>query len=129
MTKAKPVNVSNKKNKSLELALQNKYVGKQFIDNTSNENATIESYSFTNLKLSLSLKEILVKEIVLRFQINNLMDNLFETNAWVYRFNSPGYDPVPDDPYARLEQGNTYNLSGYYPQAGRNFILGMQLTF
>jgi iron complex outermembrane receptor protein len=115
--------------RDLELSLQNKFVGKQYIDNTSNKNAIIDSYQFTNLKLSLLMKDVLFNEIIFRFQINNLFDTLFESNAWIYRFNSPGYNPEPDDPYARQEVGNTYNLTGYYPQAGRNYMLGVQVGF
>jgi hypothetical protein len=51
------------------------------------------------------------------------------SNAWIYRYISAGYDGRPDDPYTRLENGNTYNLTGYYPQAGRNFLLGLTVKF
>ncbi len=31
--------------------------------------------------------------------------------------------------YARLEGDGVYNLTGYYPQAGRHFLLGMTVRF
>jgi hypothetical protein len=58
--------------------------------------------------------------------VRNLFDTQFSANGWIYRFRS-GFDPRETDPYAQLEEGNTYNLTGLYPQAGRNFLLGLTI--
>ena len=114
---------------SFGIALQNKYVSKQYIDNTSNDAAALDAYSFSNIRLHLLLKEFLSSELRIDVQVNNIFGALYETNAWTYRFISPGYDPVPFDPYARAEGNNVYNLTGYYPQAGRNYMIGLNLAF
>ena len=120
-----PTAVNNKFN----ISLLSKYVGKQFIDNTSNQNTSLESYFFSDLRLGYSFKTTFIKEVELTFLLRNLFDNQFSTNAWTYRYISEGYDGRGDDPTTRLEQGATYNLTGFYPQADRNFLLGLRLNF
>jgi len=119
----------NNSNSDLNISLLSKYVGRQFIDNTSNENTALDSYFFSDIRLEYSFKTKFVKEIELTFLLRNIFDSKFSTNAWTYRYISEGYDGRPDDPTTRLEQGSTYNLTGFYPQAGRNFMLGLNLNF
>ena len=117
---------------SLVLALMNKYVGDQFIDNTSNENTQLPSYFFSDLRLSYDLAGAgPFKAIRLSVLVRNLWDAKFSTNAWTYRYRSAGYDGRPDDPYTQLEDADTsiYNLTGFYPQAGRNVLVGLGLRF
>ena len=61
--------------------------------------------------------------------VNNVFDKKYANNAWTYRFSSPSYDPRPDDPYARAEGNNIYNLTGFFPQAGRHWLLGLSADF
>lgn len=119
----------SKRPQDLSISLLNKYVGAQFIDNTSNENTMLDPYFFTDLRINYATQFAFFKEVRFSFMIRNLFDSRFSSNAWTYRFTSEGYDPRPDDPYARLESGSTYNLTGFYPQAGRNFLLGVDLRF
>ena len=111
------------------ISLLSKFVGKQFLDNTSNENTALDSYFFSDIRLGYSIKTKFIKEVGLTFLVRNVFDAKFATNAWTYRYISEGYDGRPDDPHTRLEQGATYNLTGFYPQAGRNYLLGLQFKF
>ncbi|MCB0663618.1 MAG: TonB-dependent receptor [Saprospiraceae bacterium] len=110
----------------LDVSLMGKYVGKQYLDNTGNENAVLDPYFFSDLQISYTWKSTFVESISLVFLVRNVLDNQFVSNGWTYRFLSPGYDPRPDDAYARLENGDRYNLTGLYPQAGRNYLLGIK---
>ena len=116
------------KNK-LGVSLSGKYVGKQFIDNTSNDNTSLKGYGFFDAKLFYNCSFGLVKNLTAKLLINNILDKKYINNAWTYRFNSAGYDPRSDDPYARQESGSTYNLTGYFPQAGRNVMLAVSIDF
>ncbi len=118
-----------KNDKSFKLALLGKYVGKQYIDNTSNENTVLDPYFFSDLRLSFNVKTKFVKEIGMTFLIRNLLDSKFSTNAWTYRYLSAGYDGRGDDPYTRLEGNDIYNLTGFFPQAGRNYLFGLSFKF
>lgn len=117
------------KNQDLTLGVNTKYVGKQFIDNTSNQNTSLPSYTFSDFRVSYTFRTTFIEEIGLTLLVRNLFDAKYISSAWTYRYISAGYDGRPDDPSTRLEQGDTYNLTGYYPQAGRNFLLGLTLNF
>ena len=106
-----------------------KYVGKQYIDNTSNENTALSAYAYSDVKLFYTTHFKFIKKLTCKLLINNILNHQYTNNAWTYRFNSAGYDPRPDDSYARLEQGSTYNLTGYFPQAGRNVMVGISVDF
>ncbi len=121
--------LQDKPDASIRLSLLNKYVGDQFIDNTSNENTILDAYFFTDFRVNIDIRNKWVKNIGLTLLVRNLFDSRFSTNAWTYRYISAGYDGRPDDPYTRLETGDTYNLTGFYPQAGRNYLVGLQLDF
>ena len=114
----------------LVFSLLGKYVGKQYIDNTSNENTTLDPYFFADFRVEYKLtKAGVFRELGLTLLVRNLLDARYEANAWTYRYISAGYDGRPDDPATRLEGGDTYNLTGFYPQAGINFLLGVSLKF
>lgn len=111
----------------LELGIGSKYVGRQYLDNSGDPAALLPAYTYSDFIASFTWRPRRWKEICLTLQVNNLLDAQYSSNGWIYRFASPGYDPVPDDPYARTEGGGYYNLTGYYPQAGRNFLAGVTL--
>jgi iron complex outermembrane recepter protein len=113
----------------LEMSLSGKHVGKQYVDNTSNENAILDDYKYGNLRIQYKTDFGKMKNFTAKLLINNILDSQYSSNAWVYRFNSPSYDERPDNPYTRLENGSVYNQMGYFPQAGRNFLLGFSVEF
>ena len=106
-----------------------KYIGKQFIDNTSSENRMLEDYLVNNLRLSYQWDSKVFKTSKLTLQINNLLNNEYVNNAWVYRFISDSWDPSGSDHYVNSDSERGYNMAGYYPQATRNYLLGLTLGF
>ncbi len=121
----------NSENQDLSFSISDKFVGKQYLDNTSNEDATLPAYWFLNSGIRYTLRpKKVVQEIAFNFMVRNLTNAQFSTAGWIYRFNSPSYDPIADDPYARRESGEgAYNLTGLYPQAGVNYLLGVKVRF
>ncbi|MEY3368552.1 MAG: hypothetical protein RI973_1707 [Bacteroidota bacterium] len=113
----------------LTLSLGCKHVGQQFIDNTSNAFAVLDAYTVGELQLRWVLRPAGMEELSFNLLINNLFGARYSANAWTYRYISASYDARPDDPYARLEEGDRYNLTGYFPQAGRNVLLGVTARF
>ncbi|MBL7828124.1 MAG: TonB-dependent receptor [Saprospiraceae bacterium] len=114
---------------SLTCHIRGKYVGKQYLDNTSNEAAVLPGYFYSDVRLNFTVGNLLGKEIGLIISCNNWLNKKYEANGWVYRFISQQYDPRPDDPYAKLESGSTYHLAGYFPQAGRTWMLTCKVDF
>jgi iron complex outermembrane recepter protein len=100
--------------KNLHIEFISKYVGKQFIDNTSSNARSLDAYLLHNLSISYSIPNRLFKEFLINFSCNNLLNEEYETNAWVYRY----------------KYNNQYGvLDGYFPQATRNVVIGLVLKF
>ncbi|MEZ4953852.1 MAG: TonB-dependent receptor [Saprospiraceae bacterium] len=115
--------------KGLNFLFSGKYVGEQFIDNTSNKNTVLEDYLIGNFQVRYEFNPSFAETISFNLLVNNIFDKKYSANAWTYRYISNGYDGRNDDPYTRLEGNGVYNLTGYYPQAGRHFLLGMTVRF
>ena len=111
----------------LKFALWGSGVSEQFLDNSASEIARLPAYSRFDFEVSYRIDQPGLPVSTFSLQVQNLTNNNPVTNGWSYRFNSPGYDPRPDDPYARQEQGDGYVLNGFYPQAGIQVYGGIQI--
>lgn len=86
-----------------------KHIGKQYLDNTENENRIIESYDVFNINLIHKLKQISNKyDIELSLKINNIFDKKYETAGYYDRWSNENY---------------------YYPAAERNIIGGIRIKY
>lgn len=101
----------------LSLQLLGKYVGKQYLDNTSNEDRIIRSYFVSDALMTYQTQLPGLKQLTLSLMINNLLNKKYESNGYTW-----GY-------YYGYGQGNLYQQNNYYPQAGRNFMLSLGLKF
>lgn len=100
--------------KGMTLRLESKYVGKQYMDNTSSKDRMLDAYFLNNFMISYEQALGSIKKIRLFAQVNNLLDHQYESNAWVYSY---------------FYEGVRNQMIGYYPQAGRNFLFGISLSF
>jgi iron complex outermembrane receptor protein len=100
--------------KGLELSLINKYVGKQYIDNTSSSERMLDPFVIHNFMATYAIHTKIIKTIELKFALNNFMNHQYESNAWVYRW---------------IENGTEYTADGYFPQAGINWMGAINFKF
>ncbi|MCX6231417.1 MAG: TonB-dependent receptor [Bacteroidetes bacterium] len=100
--------------KGFSANLISKYVGKQYVDNTSSENRKLKPYLLHNLRFNYTVNTRFIRQIESFFVINNLFDEKYETNAWVYRYYYNNKEEIMD---------------GYFPQAGRNIMVGINFKF
>ena len=70
--------------KSFECGLHSNYVGKQFIDNTSDDARSIHAYFVNNLNLKYSLKLNKIKSIDFNVLVNILLNEQYESNGWTW---------------------------------------------
>ncbi len=107
-----------------------KYVGSQFLDNTSSEFAKLDAFSYMDMQFSYTTKFKKLRKFTATLQLNNVLNNAYVSNGWVYRYRA-SFDTTTYDPYARYENTATgqQNLTGLYPQALRNFLLGVRFEF
>lgn len=97
---------------NLHIVLASRYVGKQYIDNTSSEDRKLNPYFLNDIRLSYAFFPKFIKELSMNLQVLNLFNEKYETNAWVYRYYAGGEHGVYD---------------GFYPQAGIHFMAGVRL--
>ena len=100
--------------KNLKFALITKYVGEQFLDNTSNRERMIDDYLINNIRIGYSFGWKFFKEIELGLLLNNIFDQKYESNGYTYSF---------------LEGGETTTANFYYPQAGFNVLSNLTVKF
>ncbi len=105
-----------------------KHVGKQQMDNTSSPFAMLPAYNTCEAQLRYVMRPKFCKELSFNLLVQNLLNSRYSSNAWTYRFYSQN-DYSTGDPYITRELGNVYRMIGYYPQAGRNFLLGVTVGF
>ncbi len=96
----------------LSFSLNSKYVGKQYIDNSSDEGRSLNAYLVHGFSATWFLKTRIFEEIGFNLAINNLFNRKYVTNAWVY-------------PYEI--SGTAQEINGYFPQATINFLFGISL--
>jgi len=118
-----------KQQQILYLELAGQVVGRQFLDGTGVAASALPGYQLTQLAVRCHLKAAGRLGLDLRFQINNIFNERYEANGWIYRFKSKDYNPVPDDPFAAAEGAGLYHLKGIYPQAGRNLMISCRIKF
>lgn len=93
---------------------QLQYVGKQYLDNTENEDRTIDPFKVLNIGASINIAKLFGKtDLQLNIRLNNILNEEYETAGY--------YDPWGGQDWS----GANY----YWPAAGRNFIAGLRLGF
>lgn len=97
------------------LNLLGKYVGKQFLDNTSDDAKAIDSYFVSDFSAGYTLPKISMGTISLQIMVNNIFSKEYIANGW-----------ASTDAFSN---GSTINYIGYYPQATRNFMARLTLKF
>ena len=100
--------------KRLEIGLLSKYVGKQYLDNTSNENRKLNPYFTNDIRIIYTVKPRFAQEIVFTLLFNNVLNELYESNGYTYAY---------------ISESKVLADNAYYPQAGRNFLAGVRIRF
>lgn len=100
---------------NMEVSFLSKYVGDQYLDNTSNENRKIDAYFVNDIRLNYAWRPKFIQEINLTFLVNNIFNELYVSNGYTF-----GY-------FA----GQNYEVreNWYYPQAETNFLTSLTFTF
>lgn len=103
-------------NTKFRAALIGKYVGEQYLSNTDTEASKLDSYFVTDFNFTYTLPvNNVFDSIVFTGMVNNLFDLEYVDRGFTYLDTWSG--PTATE------------IQGYYPQATRNFLLGMTLMF
>ncbi|NDC79252.1 MAG: TonB-dependent receptor, partial [Chitinophagia bacterium] len=99
--------------RTLSVSLPAKYVGRQYLDNTGRESRSLDPFFVQDLVLSWSPGLRIARETVLTLMVNNLLDARYEPNGYTYSYLNP----------TRVSE------VFLYPQAQRNFMLGLMIEY
>jgi iron complex outermembrane receptor protein len=98
--------------KNGEINFESKYVGRQFLDNTSHISRSVNPYFLQNVKISYTLLKKVFKEVNFVFQVNNIFNKMYESNGYTYNYISDGKFTVENY---------------YFPMAGINFMTAINI--
>lgn len=103
-------------NNNFELGFYSQYVGKQYLDNTSSDKRAMDAYFVNNLSLQYSLVLEKIRSIDFKLMVNNLFNEVYETNGYTW---------------SEYYQGDTtrYSYKYLFPQAGINLMGSVTLKF
>ncbi len=97
---------------NIEVGWSSKYVGSQYLDNTSNPNRKLDAYYFHNFRIAGDFKSKYWKSLEISFELRNIFNDLYVSNGYTYSY-------IVNDLI-------TQNF--LYPQAGRNWMLGARIS-
>lgn len=94
--------------------LSAKYVGKQYLDNTSDETRKMDAYLVSDFRLAYTLKPKWIREIGFTLMLNNILNTEYVSNGYTFS-------------YIYTSEKTTSNY--YYPQAGIQCMAGLKIGF
>jgi iron complex outermembrane recepter protein len=99
--------------KNAEINLVSKYVGRQYLDNTSQKSRSLNPYYTQDVRLSYNIENNTPKNINIILQLNNVFNKKYEANGYTFSYIAGG--PVTEN--------------YYFPMATFNWMLGVNIKF
>ncbi|MFL2629013.1 MAG: TonB-dependent receptor [Flavobacteriaceae bacterium] len=113
--------INYKISKNLNFILLSKYVSKQYMGNIDSKLSILPSYLISDLNFSYEIEPPkFLKKISFSFLINNFLNKEYISNGYFYTYNDSWSDPN----FIKTIEG-----VGFYPQAKRNFLIGVSILF
>ena len=100
--------------KNAELSFIGKYVGKQYLDNTQDENRKLDAFYTQDARLIYTINKGCLKELNIILQANNLFNKMYEPNGYTFSY---------------YYGGSLTTENYYFPMAGMNFMIGVNMKF
>ncbi len=98
--------------KNSEINFTGKYVGRQYLDNTSQKNRSLHAYYTQDVRLSYLLEGKLFKATSIIVQLNNIFSKKYEPNGYSFSY---------------IYGGSLTTENYYFPMAQFNCIVGVNL--
>jgi len=100
--------------KNGEISFISKYVGRQYLDNTAQRSRSLNPYYLQDIRLSYLIEHKIFKETNLILQLNNVFNKKYEPNGYSFSY---------------IYGGDLTTENFYFPMAGFNFMVGVNLKF
>ena len=112
------VNLLYSPKENMEFSILNKYVGEQYMSNTNSAFSKLDAYSVLDFNFNYNFKKtFFFSEIVLSAVVSNLFGTEYVSNGYYYTYDDTWTDP---------NIITTIEGTGYYPQATRNYMVGLK---
>jgi iron complex outermembrane receptor protein len=98
----------------VNISLQSKWVGKQYLDNSSLQERSLEPFANHDISASYQFSKIANKSCLLTARINNITGKKYVPNGYSYAF---------------IYGEETITENGYYPAATLNYLVGIEIKF
>jgi iron complex outermembrane receptor protein len=105
--------------KQWDAGFQSNYVGKQYMDNTENEERKLKPYFVNGLRLSYTFLLKNINSLRIGFWVNNIFNEKYESNGYVYDTYYEGYG----------NEMERINELRYFPQSGTNILTNIIVKF
>ncbi len=99
--------------KNLEFSLIGKYVGDQYLDNTGSDAIKLDAYYTQDVRMIYTVRKKLFSEWNVTAQVNNVFNRKYEPNGYTYAY---------------IYDGSRTTENFYFPMAGINFMIGLNIT-
>lgn len=100
----------------LSFSLIGKHVGQQFLDNTTNDNRSLDAYTTLDAVVRVERSLATGQNLTLSVFGNNLLDAMYSATGWTYSYRFGGEESTVTENYV-------------YPQAGRHGFVTMAVEF
>lgn len=100
---------------NIDIVFNSKYVGRQYLDNTSSKARSIAPYFVHNARIQYNTSFGALKNLGINLAINNLFGAEYVSNGYTF-----GYIDAA---------GDRQHYNYYFPQATTHFMLGLNLKF
>lgn len=106
--------LSYKPFENTEIRLNSKYVSRQYLDNTSRKDRSIDAFFVQDIVVNQIIRTKKLSSIEFIFQINNIWNKLYAPNGYTFSYQFNNQISI-----------NNY----YYPMAERNVMFGLNINF
>jgi iron complex outermembrane receptor protein len=107
--------------KDFQISFLSKFVSEQYMGNIDSNRSKLDTYFVNDLNINYEWKlNKGIQSIVFSSLVNNIFNLEYESNGYFYTY---------DDDLSNPGSTTTIEGTGYYPQAGINFLLGLNLKF
>jgi iron complex outermembrane receptor protein len=100
--------------RSFQIVISGKYVGRQYLDNTSDDSRKLDAWFTQDARLVYTYSGKHLKNVEVICQAFNLSNAMYEPNGYTFS-------------YFNNNQLTTSNY--YFPMAGRNYMIGVNVKF
>jgi len=98
--------------RNLEIALLQKYVSRQYLDNTSRKSRSLDPFFVQDFRVIWRMPQRWIRETSLTLLVNNMFNALYEPNGYTFSY---------------IYNGETTTANYFFPMAGTNFMIGLSL--